>query len=274
MNIGDSDVINKAYIVIAVPCLKASSQWKCWEIHFPLRQSPGITAVHKQHDKLFSPWSQRMEKSFYLSPGISQMCSWSCLDLVLSHILHWGKTQRSSESHRFTNSWFLNLTCQFPSSSSSSSASSDSVQLHSCCSHSMSVFFRLSSSSDTVRFPRYQNIQKIRLRKISRGPDSTKKSQKVKGAKIPTNKRTRPATSIITASDRKKMVDLLCSMAGPGETDRWMSSEGLTGTSLSRKVLSGLLNHHFFTRSTPYISFIAQDLVAGLVSNHNNGLCR
>lgn len=47
------------------------------------------------------PWSQRMEPFFFLSPGISQMCSWSCLDLDLSHFLHRGKNLRGgSESHR------------------------------------------------------------------------------------------------------------------------------------------------------------------------------
>lgn len=43
--------------------------------------------------------------------------------------------------------------------------------------HNMSGLRRLSSSSDTVRFPRYQNIHRTRLRNMSRGPDRTKKSQ-------------------------------------------------------------------------------------------------
>lgn len=111
--------------------------------------------------------------------------------------------------------------------------------------HSMSALFRLSSSSDTVRFPRYQNIQKNVLRKMSRGPDNTKKSQKLKGAKIPTKKRTRPTTSKMMASARKKPVQLPSfAMAGPGEADAWMLSEGLTGVraSVFRKVASCLLD--------------------------------
>lgn len=83
----------------------------------------------------------------------------------------------------------------------------------------MSRLVRLSSSSDTLRFPKYQNIQKTRLKKISRGPDSTKKSQKLSGAKIPRKKRMRPTTSMITASARKKAVAFPSSMAGPGESD-------------------------------------------------------
>lgn len=77
----------------------------------------------------------------------------------------------------------------------------------------MACLFRLSSSSDTVMFPMYQNIQRMRLRKISSGPESTKKSQKLKGAAIPMKKITRPTMSIITASERKKVVNLLFSMA-------------------------------------------------------------
>ncbi len=114
----------------------------------------------------------------------------------------------------------------------------------------------------------YQNIQKTRLRKISRGPDSTKKSQKLKGAKIPRKKRMRPTMSKIKASVRKAMVALRCSMFGAGETDRWMSSEGLTGATASFLSSESFL----FPRSTPYISFIAHDLVAGLVTNHSVGL--
>ncbi|KAG7234142.1 hypothetical protein INR49_005742 [Caranx melampygus] len=93
----------------------------------------------------------------------------------------------------------------------------------------------LSSSSDTVMFPRYQNIQKTRLRKISSGPDSTKKSQKLKGAKIPMRKRARPAMSRMTASDRKTLVQFpFSSMVESGETST--SSEGLieAGAGLTR----------------------------------------
>lgn len=68
----------------------------------------------------------------------------------------------------------------------------------------------------------YQNIQKTRLRKISTGPDSTKKSQKLKGAKIPTKKRTRPTMSKIKAMDRKNLVHELRSIAGPSERSRWI----------------------------------------------------
>lgn len=42
-------------------------------------------------------------------------------------------------------------------------------------------------------------IQKIRLRKIRRGPEKTKKSQKLKGAKTPMKNRMRPAASRKTA---------------------------------------------------------------------------
>lgn len=59
----------------------------------------------------------------------------------------------------------------------------------------------------------YQKIQRTRLRKISRGPDSTKKSQKFNGAKIPTRKSNRPTMSRITATDRKKVLKLFFSMA-------------------------------------------------------------
>lgn len=52
-----------------------------------------------------------------------------------------------------------------------------------------------SSSSSNSRFPRYQKIQNTRLMKIKMGPVKTKKSQKLKGAKIPTKKRMRPAAS-------------------------------------------------------------------------------
>lgn len=69
----------------------------------------------------------------------------------------------------------------------------------------------------------YQKIQRIRLRKISRGPDSTKKSQKFNGAKIPTRKSNRPTMSRITATDRKKVLKLLFSMAH-GSDDRRVDS--------------------------------------------------
>lgn len=82
-------------------------------------------------------------------------------------------------------------------------------------SHSMSFLGRLSSSSDTLMFPMYQNIQKNVLMKISKGPDSTKKSQKLKGAKIPTKKRISPATSKITAIDTKMMVYFPSFIVGP-----------------------------------------------------------
>ncbi|KAL6102443.1 uncharacterized protein ACO6RY_02056 [Pungitius sinensis] len=84
----------------------------------------------------------------------------------------------------------------------------------------MSDLVRFSSSSDTVRFPMYQNIQNTRLRKISKGPDSTKKSQKLRGAKIPTKKRMRPATSRTTASVMKKMGYFPCPMVAGSETVR------------------------------------------------------
>jgi len=108
----------------------------------------------------------------------------------------------------------------------------------------------------------YQNIQGIRLRKISRGPESTKKSQKLKGAKIPIKKRRRPTTSIITARDRKKMEQFPCSIVGPAETERWMSADGMTSvSSLSREVLRLSHRSFCFTHSTPYSSFIKQDIV-------------
>lgn len=76
----------------------------------------------------------------------------------------------------------------------------------------MSRLCRSSSSSDTVRFPRYQKIQRMRLRKMSRGPDSTKKSQKLSGAKMPMRSSSSPTTSRMTATDRKKLVQRFCSM--------------------------------------------------------------
>ncbi|CAB1449199.1 unnamed protein product [Pleuronectes platessa] len=51
----------------------------------------------------------------------------------------------------------------------------------------------------TSKFPRYQKIQNTRLRKMRRGPEKTRKSQKVKGAKTPMRKRMRPAASRKTA---------------------------------------------------------------------------
>lgn len=61
----------------------------------------------------------------------------------------------------------------------------------------------------------YQNIQKTRLKKTSRGPDNTKKSQKLNGAKIPRKKRTRPTASKTKASIRKQMENFWFSMARP-----------------------------------------------------------
>lgn len=152
----------------------------------------------------------------------------------------------------------------------STQSNCERVQLHSHQGHNMSCLGRLSSSSETVMFPMYQNIHKNRLRKSSKGPDNTKKSQKLNGAKIPTKKRTTPTMSIITASDRRTVENLLSSMSGPGETDRWMECEALTRTSarLSRKVLPCLVAHpqhtlHFYHSST----------LARLVFKHHNGFC-
>lgn len=192
-------------------------------------------------------------------------------------IHHRGKTSRGSESHR-SHRFMISNQSDLPAPSSAPVARPALTQSSSAHAggHSMSCLFRLSSSSDTVRFPMYQNIQRIRLRKISRGPDSTKKSQKLNGAKIPMKKSTRPTMSIITASDRKNLVNLFCSMAraGSGQPDRWISSEGLTvsesGSLQTRAFLSS--GSFFITRSTPCISFIAQGLVVRLVSNHNKGL--
>lgn len=58
------------------------------------------------------------------------------------------------------------------------------------------------SSIGISRFPRYQKIQNTRLRKIMRGPEKTKKSQKLMGAKTPTKKRMRPAASRKTATKK------------------------------------------------------------------------
>lgn len=60
-------------------------------------------------------------------------------------------------------------------------------------------YFGSNCSIGISKFPRYQKIQKTRLRKIMRGPEKTKKSQKLRGAKIPTKKRMRPAASRKTA---------------------------------------------------------------------------
>lgn len=63
MHTGDNTEINKADSVIMELFLKASLPNESAEIHiFPLQQSPGITAVRTQHDKLFPARSQRMEK--------------------------------------------------------------------------------------------------------------------------------------------------------------------------------------------------------------------
>ena len=245
---------------------KSSSRWKCWEIHFPLQQSPEITAVHKQHDKLFSPWSQRG----FLSPGISQMCSCSCLDLFFYHI---SCTEAKPQGEVHKSMTFDEASPHYHVAGLQESSSSPDAELHSHCAHSMSCLTRFSSSSDTVRFPMYQNIQNTRLRNMSRGPDSTKKSQKLRRAKIPTKKRRMPMTSKITARDKKKMVAFPCSMVAPGDTDRcwcgqrsvWMSDRSESLRKVSCESLCSSL-------STPYISFIAQDLVGRLVSNHN-GLC-
>lgn len=88
--------------------------------------------------------------------------------------------------------------------------------------HTRSPLSRSSSSSDTVRLPMYQNIQRNRLRKISRGPDSTKKSQELRGAKIPTKKRTSPLTSRITAIVMHRVVHFFCSIIEPAEKDEWI----------------------------------------------------
>lgn len=82
----------------------------------------------------------------------------------------------------------------------------------------MSGLSRPRSSSDTMMLPMYQNIQGMRLKKMSNGPDSTKKSQKLSGAKIPTKKMRIPRMSRITASDRQRDVHLFTSMAD--ETDK------------------------------------------------------
>lgn len=52
-------------------------------------------------------------------------------------------------------------------------------------------------------FPKYQKIQKSRLRKMMMGPESTKKSQKLSWAKMPSRNRTRPATSSTMARTKK-----------------------------------------------------------------------
>lgn len=102
----------------------------------------------------------------------------------------------------------------------------------------------------------YQNIQKIRLRKISKGPDITKKSQKLNGAKIPMKKRIRPAMSKIKASARNVLLHLFGSIAGPDETGRWTLSEGL----MRLKSLCFLSwgTFFFFYPAHLYISFIAE----------------
>lgn len=74
---------------------------------------------------------------------------------------------------------------------------SSSCQKSALCSKWRSHESHLGSNSsiDTSRFPRYQKTQNTRLRKIMRGPEKTKKSQKLRGAKTPMKKRMRPAAS-------------------------------------------------------------------------------
>ncbi|CAK6978717.1 unnamed protein product [Scomber scombrus] len=91
------------------------------------------------------------------------------------------------------------------------------ISRSSSSSHSMPCLVRLSSSSDTVMVPMYQSIQKNRLRKMNKGPVSTKKSQELSGAKIPTKKMMRPAMSKITANDRKKLGQVCRSLVLSGE---------------------------------------------------------
>lgn len=67
------------------------------------------------------------------------------------------------------------------------------------------LHFTRKSDSGSIRFPRYQNIQKTRLTKMMRGPDRMRKSQKLKGAKMPMKKRARPITSNAKARRKKKM---------------------------------------------------------------------
>lgn len=134
----------------------------------------------------------------------------------------------------------------------------------------MSCLGKLSSSSDTVRSPMYQNIQKIRLRKISKGPDITKKSQKLNGAKIPMKKRIRPTMSKIKASARNVLLHLFGSIAGTDETGRWTSSEGLTRLKSLCFLSWGTF---FFLSSTPLHFFHSRALWKNWSKNQNNGFC-
>lgn len=60
------------------------------------------------------------------------------------------------------------------------------------------------SSTSTSRLPTYQKIQKNRLRKMMMGPEKTKKSQKLKGAKMPRKNRMRPTASRKMAMKKKR----------------------------------------------------------------------
>lgn len=60
------------------------------------------------------------------------------------------------------------------------------------------------SSTATSRLPTYQKIQKNRLRKMMMGPEKTKKSQKLKGAKMPRKNTMRPTASRKMAMKKKR----------------------------------------------------------------------
>lgn len=120
----------------------------------------------------------------------------------------------------------------------------------------MSGLVRFSSSSDTVRFDMYQKIQGIRLKKMSREPLKMKKSQKVKGAKIPTSKMISPATSRITASDAKRTVHLFCSMLAGLRAKVPRQAVRATGNQMTGKPSTGLLtgsnaSHFIHSRIEP-----------------------
>lgn len=252
MHTGDNKEINKADSVIMGQFFKSSFLMKVLKYTFFTPTKSGNHRCPNTTWRVVLTPKSKDGNSFFLSPGISQMCSWCCRALVWSHILLWG-FRKPQVSHTFR---------MFNEASASSVRPAGSLLSIITIiikllwlgpadrPHSMSGLIRLSSSSETVRFPMYQKIQKIRLRKISRGPDSTKKSQKLKGAKIPRRRRTRPTTSKITATDRKKTVTLLCSMARwDGQVDVVWRSDRIWSESF-------LLPHN-----TPYISFIAQDFV-------------
>lgn len=79
------------------------------------------------------------------------------------------------------------------------------------------------SSIGTSRFPKYQKIQNTRLRKMMSGPEKTRKSQKLRGAKTPTKKRRRPATSRMKAikkKNRQRPMWAKTSMTGAGNPRR------------------------------------------------------